>query len=173
MLGSEVVEGGDSPSRRLSRSMTRRIILIVEVSEAVASVARTYRTSAMRLRMRRWRAGDLGPAHFEETAHPVAGLAHRTVVLVEYLAVDEHLPDIGAKLIARLVRGVLQFLLNRTEIHGGFYDFLVGRELFGVHRQEERPGLILLLQLFEEYLTRRQLSLLLLRERPIVTLLPW
>lgn len=71
------------------------------------------------------------------------------------------------------LRGVLQLLLNRTEIHGGFYDFLVGRELFGVHRQEERPGLILLLQLFEEYLTRRQLSLLLLRERPIVTLLPW
>lgn len=148
-------------------------ILVVEVGKAVASITRTYRASAMRLRMRGRRAGDLGPAHFEETAHPMAGLAHRTVVLVEYLAVDEHLSDIGAKLIARLVRRVLQFLLNRTEIHGGFYDFLVGRELFGVHRQEERPGLVLLLQLFEEYLTRRQLSLLLLRERPIVTLLPW
>lgn len=78
-------------------------ILVVEVGKAVASVARTYRASAMRLRMRRRCAGDLGPAHFEETAHPMAGLAHRTVVLVEYLAVDEHLPDIGAKLIARLV----------------------------------------------------------------------
>lgn len=78
-------------------------ILVVEVGKAVASVTRTYRASAMRLRMRRRRAGDLGPAHFEETAHPMAGLAHRTVVLVEYLAVDEHLPDIGAKLIARLV----------------------------------------------------------------------
>lgn len=81
----------------------RCVILIVEVGKTVAGVARTYRTSAMRLRMRGRRAGDLGPAHFEETAHPVAGLAHRTVVLVEYLAVDEHLPDIGAKLIARLV----------------------------------------------------------------------
>lgn len=105
MLGSEVVEGWrQSLSTNCpSRSVARRIILIVEVSEAVAGVARTYRASAMRLRMRRWRTGDLGPAHFEETAHPVAGLAHRTVVLVEYLAVDEHLPDIGAKLIARLV----------------------------------------------------------------------
>lgn len=103
----------------------------------------------MRLGVRGWRACDLGPAHFEETAHPVSRLAHGTVVLVEYLAVDEHLPDIGAKLIARLVHGVLQFLLDRTEIHGRFNDFLVGRELFGVHRQEERPGLVLLLQLFE------------------------
>ena len=47
------------------------------------------------------------------------------------------------------LHGVLQFLLDRTEIHGRFNDFLVGRELFGVHRQEERPGLVLLLQLFE------------------------
>lgn len=74
------------------------------MGEAVAGVvARTYRASAMRLRVRRRCTGDLGPAHLEETAHPVAGLAHGTVVLVEYLAVDEHLPDIGAKLIARLV----------------------------------------------------------------------
>jgi len=79
-------------------------ILVVEVGKAVAGVARTYRASAMRLRMRGRRgAGDLGPAHFEETAHPMAGLAHRTVVLVECLAVVEYLPDIGAKLIARLV----------------------------------------------------------------------
>lgn len=99
--------GWISPLRRrrfrIAVSDAAHISLIVEVSEAVAGVARTYRASAMCLRMRRWRAGDLGPAHFEETAHPVAGLAHRTVVLVEYLAVDEHLPDIGAKLIARLV----------------------------------------------------------------------
>lgn len=171
-MDSVSLDDDDNTTVGLSRDDAVRI-LVVEVGKTVASVARTYRASAMRLRMRGWRAGDLGPAHFEETAHPVAGLAHRTVVLVEYLAVDEHLPDIGAKLIARLVRRVLQFLLNRTEIHGGFYDFLVGRELFGVHRQEEWPGLVLLLQLFEEYLTRRQLSLLLLRERPIVTLLPW
>lgn len=51
-------------------------------------------------------------------------------------------------LLADNLRGVLQLLLNRTEIHGGFYDFLVGRELFGVHWQEERPGFVLLLQLF-------------------------
>ena len=57
----------------------------------------------MRLGVGGWRACDLGPAHFEETAHPVSRLAHGTVVLVEYLAVDEHLSDIGAKLIARLV----------------------------------------------------------------------
>lgn len=75
------------------------------MGEAVAGVvARTCRASAMRLRVRgRGCACDLGPAHFEETAHPVAGFAHGTVVLVEHLAVDEHLPDIGAKLIARLV----------------------------------------------------------------------
>jgi len=79
-------------------------ILVVEMGKAVAGVARTYRASAMCLRMRGRRgAGDLGPAHFEETAHPMAGLAHRTVVLVECLAVVEYLPDIGAKLIARLV----------------------------------------------------------------------
>lgn len=82
-------------------------------------------------------------------------------------------PAVGARVVDANLRGVLQLLLNRTEIHGGFNDFLVGRELFGVHWQEERPGLILLLQLFEEYLTWCQLSLLLLRERPIVTLLPW
>lgn len=105
MLGSEVVEGGSVPFDNC-RSIAvgdAAHILIVEVSEAAAGVARTYRTSAMRLRMRRRCTGDLGPAHFEETAHPMASLAHRTVVLVEYLAVDEHLPDIGAKLIARLV----------------------------------------------------------------------
>lgn len=147
--------------------------LVVEVGKAVAGVARTNRASAMRLRMRRRCTSNLGPAHFEETAHPVSGLPDGTVVLVEYLAVDEHLPDISAKLISRLVHGVLQFLLNRTEIHGGFYDFLVGRELFGVHRQKERPRLVLLLQLFEKHLTRSQLSLLLLRECPIVSLLPW
>lgn len=74
------------------------------MGEIVAGVvARTYRASAMCLRMRGRGACDLGPAHFEETAHSVAGLAHGTVVLVEYFAVDEHLPDIGAKLIARLV----------------------------------------------------------------------
>lgn len=71
------------------------------------------------------------------------------------------------------LHGVLQFLLDRTEIHGCFNNFLVGRKLFGVHRQEERPGLVLLLQLFEQHLTRSQLSLLFLRERPIVSLLPW
>ena len=47
------------------------------------------------------------------------------------------------------LHGILQFLLNSTEIHGCFNNFLVGRKLFGVHRQEERPGLVLLLQLFE------------------------
>jgi len=106
MLGSVNVRVDQSPSldnRRLVAATRCKVILVVEVGEAVAGVARTYRASAMRLRMRGRCAGDLGPAHFEETAHPMAGLAHRTVVLVEYLAVDEHLPDIGAKLIARLV----------------------------------------------------------------------
>lgn len=119
------------------------------MGKTVAGVARANRASAMRLRVWRWCASNLGPTHFEETAHPMSGLAHGTVVLVEYLAVDEHLSDIGAKLIARLVHGILQFLLNSTEIHGCFNNFLVGRKLFGVHRQEERPGLVLLLQLFE------------------------
>lgn len=101
-MDSVSLDDDDNTTVGLSRDDAVRI-LVVEVGKTVASVARTYRASAMRLRMRGWRAGDLGPAHFEETAHPVAGLAHRTVVLVEYLAVDEHLPDIGAKLIARLV----------------------------------------------------------------------
>lgn len=73
------------------------------MGKTVAGVARTNRASAMRLRVWRWCASNLGPTHFEETAHPMSGLPHGTVVLVEYLAVDEHLSDIGAKLIARLV----------------------------------------------------------------------
>lgn len=81
----------------------RASLLVVEVGKTVTGVARSNRSSAMRLWVRWWRAGNLGPAHFEETAHPVSRLAHRTVVLVEYLAVDEHLSHIGAKLIARLV----------------------------------------------------------------------
>lgn len=53
MLGSEVVEGGSVPfddCRSIAIGDATHI-LIVEVSEAVAGVARTYRTSAMRLWM--------------------------------------------------------------------------------------------------------------------------
>ena len=77
--------------------------LVVEVGKTVAGVARTNRASAMRLWVWRWYASNLGPTHFKETAHSVSSLPHGAVILVEYLAVDEHLSDIGAKLIARLV----------------------------------------------------------------------
>lgn len=39
---------------------------------------------------------------------------------------------------------ILELFLDCTEIHGGFDNFLVGRELLGVNRQEERPCLVLL-----------------------------
>lgn len=108
--------------------------LVVEVGKTVAGAARSYRSSAMRLGMRGWCASDLGPTHFEETAHPVAGLAHGTVVLVEYLAVDEHLSDIGAKLIARLVP--VSSISTRWE-HVRFLCPIIGRSKLE-RRERER-----------------------------------
>lgn len=83
------------------------INLVIEVREAIAArTSNSRRASAVRLGVqgRRWRSsGYFSPAGLEEGAHAVAGLAHRTVVLVEDLAVRQHLSDVGAEVVSRFI----------------------------------------------------------------------
>lgn len=57
---------------------------------------------------------------------------------------------------------VLESFFNGTEIHRSFDDFLVGRELFGIDRQQKWPSFVLLFQLFQEKFARCKFSLLFL-----------
>ncbi len=90
---------------------------------------------------------QFGPSGFKVAPQGVTGLSHGRVVLVEQLAVGENQADVVHKLVAGLVRStrtgnVIEFLLDRGQVHWVLDDLLVRRKLFRVDWIEEGPGIV-------------------------------
>ncbi len=90
---------------------------------------------------------QFGPSGFKVGPQGVTGLSHGRVVLVEQLAVGENQTDVIHKLVAGLVRStrtgnVIEFLLNRGQVHRVLDNLLVRRELLRVDWIEEGPGIV-------------------------------
>lgn len=82
--------------------------LVIEVRKTMRVVASASWTSAMRWRRRWWHSCYLCPTHFKKAAHSMTGFTHGTVILVEHLAVYEHLSYVDAKFVSRFVPEIEQ-----------------------------------------------------------------
>jgi hypothetical protein len=78
----------------------------------------------------------------------------RTIVLVKHFTVVEDLPHVQTELVFGLVTNVVQFLLNRRQIHWSFDDLLVRGKLLRVHWKQKRPCVIVTFEIFQNRFAR-------------------
>lgn len=88
-------------------------------------------------------ARQVGPTFLEEGLHVPTAFSDGTVVFIKYLAVLEDHVNIILELILAFVNSVIEFLPDCGNVHGDLDDFLVSRELLGVDRSQERPGVFM------------------------------